>query len=81
MYTLGESKMDWRELIGLLATSLVFVSFMFTDIKKVRYVNIVGCILFVVYGLLIHALSVWILNGGCLLLHIYKIHQLNKSKT
>lgn len=70
---------DWREVIGLSATLFVILSFTQSNLKLVRYINIVGCILFIIYGLLIGALSVWILNGVCLLLHIYKLNKESKG--
>lgn len=38
-----------------------------------RTVSIVGAILFVVYGILINALSVWVVNGGLILVHLWKL--------
>ena len=35
--------------------------------------------IFVVYGILIGALSVWILNGALFFVHIYKLYQLNNN--
>lgn len=66
--------MDWREFIGILATILVLISFTQSDVKVIRYINMVGCILFIIYGVLIGALSVWLLNGACLVLHCYKLY-------
>jgi len=70
---------SWKEIIGILATILVLISFTQSDVKKIRYINIVGCILFVTYGLLIGAFSVWLLNGACLILHIYKLRKESNS--
>lgn len=64
---------DWKEIIGLCATLFVLISFTQSDVKKIRYINMIGCILFVVYGVLIHSPSVWILNLICFILHIYKL--------
>jgi len=65
--------MDKIEILGLVATLLVLVSYMWSKLKVLRYINIVGSILFVIYGLMIDSYSVWILNGGCILVHIYKL--------
>ena len=61
------------EFIGILATIFVLLSFIFADARKIRAVNIIGATLFVVYGLLINALSVWLLNGALIFIHIYFI--------
>lgn len=62
------------EVIGLIATLLVLLSYMGSKLRILRFVNIIGSIGFVVYGLLIHATSVWVLNGCCILVHIYKLY-------
>ena len=40
------------EYIGYLASFMVLLSFTMKDVKKLRMVNMAGCILFVVYGFL-----------------------------
>ena len=62
--------MTWFEAIGITGTLFVLLSFLMKDIRKVRIINIVGAILFVVYGLLIGALSTWLLNGILVIIHI-----------
>lgn len=61
----------WIEAIGILATVFVLISFLFRNPKQIRIVNIIGAILFVVYGILISSLSVWLLNGALIAIHIY----------
>jgi len=63
--------MSTTELIGLLASVLVLVSFLFKSIRTIRIISIVGCVVFVIYGLLINALSIWALNGALIIVHIY----------
>lgn len=59
------------ELIGLMATTFVLISFLMKKARTIRLVNIVGAMLFVIYGLLIHSLSVWVMNGALIFVHIY----------
>lgn len=59
------------EIIGILASIVVLISFLFNNEKRIRMINIVGAILFVIYGILINAFSVWFLNGALILIHIY----------
>lgn len=68
------------EYIGLLASFLVFISFIFKEEYKIRLVNIIGAILFVIYGILINSLSVWVLNGGLVFIHIYYLYKHYKNK-
>ena len=60
----------WAELIGITGTLFVLLSFLMKEIKKVRIINIVGAILFVAYGILIGAISTWLLNGILIIIHI-----------
>jgi hypothetical protein len=62
--------MNFYEIIGLLGTLFVLLSFLMKDLKKVRIINIIGAVLFVVYGVLINAYSTWILNGVLIIIHI-----------
>ena len=58
------------EIIGIAGTLFVLLSFLMKDLKKVRIINIIGAILFVIYGILINAYSTWILNGVLIIIHI-----------
>lgn len=62
--------MSWVETIGLLGTVFVLISFFMKDVKKIRCVNIIGAILFVVYGAIINAVATWVLNGALVVVHI-----------
>jgi hypothetical protein len=66
------------ELIGVLASIMVLISFIMNGEKKIRIINIAGAMLFVIYGILINAFSVWFLNGALLLVHMHKLIKLNK---
>lgn len=67
------------ELIGILATLLVLVSFLFTGETKIRVINIIGAVIFVIYGVLINSLSVWILNGALIIIHFVKLYKYKKE--
>lgn len=64
------------EIIGTLASIIVLLSFLISGEKKIRVVNIVGAFVFVIYGLLINAFSVWFLNGALMVIHLYKLYKL-----
>lgn len=57
------------EIIGTIASVIVLFSFIVTEEKRIRIINIFGAALFVVYGLLCGAFSVWLLNGILILVH------------
>lgn len=50
------------EIIGVIASVIVLISFVMNAEKKIRIINIIGALLFVIYGILINAFSVWFLN-------------------
>lgn len=64
------------EYVGTFASILVLVSFLMKNEKMIRSVNIIGAIVFVVYGLCIKAFSVWFLNGALCLVHAYRLLKL-----
>lgn len=68
--------MNWIEILGLVASVFVLASFVFKNQLVIRSINIVGCIAFVVYGILIRSLSVWLLNGILIFVHTYYIVRL-----
>lgn len=68
------------ELIGYLASIFVAISLLMSDIKQLRYVNSIGCILFVVYGLYIGAYPVALMNAFCFLINLYHLYKLRANK-
>ena len=41
------------EILGIIATLFVLAAFMLNDVKQIRIVDLIGAILFVIYGILI----------------------------
>jgi len=68
------------EILGIIAGIFILISFKLSGELKIRSVNIVGAILFVIYGVIIGAWSVWLLNAALFILHVYKIAQLRADK-
>lgn len=69
------------EWMGLLAAALVLVSFLMKDERTIRIVNIVGAVVFVVYGILIKSASVWVMNFALVAVHIVRLVKLGKQKS
>ncbi len=46
------------EYVGYFASFMVLVSFTMKDVKKLRLVNMTGCILFIIYGFLMPTLRI-----------------------
>ena len=60
------------DILGYTATIVVLISFLF-DGDKMRFTNSIGCLLWVMWGFLLHQPPVWILNAIIVLIHIYKL--------
>ncbi len=65
----------WTEILGISATVFVLISFLMKDAVGIRKINIIGAFLFVIYGVLINSISVWLLNGVLLIVHIYHLRK------
>lgn len=73
------------EIIGILATLLILASMCFktTSYKGsfwMRTINIAGCVVFMVYGIFLPAISTAILNGALVIVNTYHLIMLIKMK-
>ena len=68
------------EAIGIFASVLVLISFVFNNAIVIRAINTLGAILFVVYGIAIDAIAVWFLNGSLVLVHIYHLVRMMRDE-
>ena len=62
---------DIYEYIGYAASIIVAVSMTFNSIVKFRVVNLIGAAVFAIYGLLIDAYPVAVMNGFIVLVDVY----------
>lgn len=68
------------EILGLIASVIIFLSGLMQSEKKLRAVDAVGSVLMSIYGILISAPSVIILNGGLAIAHVYRLIILKKGE-
>jgi hypothetical protein len=68
------------EYIGYAASLIILVSLLMSSVKKLRWINLFGSLTFVVYGFLIKAYPVAILNIGTLGINIYYLIKMNNTK-
>ncbi|MDF2569341.1 MAG: hypothetical protein K0R55_945 [Sporomusa sp.] len=59
------------EWLGYAASGLVAISFLMKSINKLRFINMVGAIFFVIYGVAIHAVPVVLVNLFVVGVNIY----------
>lgn len=68
------------ELLGYVATFFVAASFLFKSIVNLRIVNSIGAVLFVIYGVIIGAYPVAVLNGFLVCVNLYQLYRLKKEQ-
>ena len=70
------------EYIGYLASLMVLMSFTMKNVKKLRVVNMIGCVLFVIYGFLMPTfrvgLPIIIANTAIFLVNFFYLIKKNK---
>jgi TRAP-type C4-dicarboxylate transport system permease small subunit len=67
------------QLLGYLATGVVLLSFGFEG-ERMRFVNGIGAMLWMVWGFLLSQPPVWILNGLIILIHTVQLIRLRRRK-
>lgn len=67
------------EWVGYLASVVVAISLMMSDIKKLRWWNLIGAALFVAYGLAIDAIPVALVNFFIVIIDIYYLVKLYRE--
>lgn len=65
-----------NEFIGILGTLFIIIAFTFNGELKIRIFDLIGAILFVIYGITIKSFSTILLNGILIIIQIYKIYKL-----
>jgi uncharacterized protein with PQ loop repeat len=68
------------EWFGYLASLFVLMSFLMRNITTLRYVNTLGCMFFVIYGVLLNSWPIIITNGAIIMVNFYYLF-VNKRKT
>lgn len=67
-------------LIGYVASAFLAYSLIVTNAIKFRWLNILGCVTFIVYGVFINAFPVIVANGILLCINIFQLIKLQQSK-
>lgn len=72
--------MSLLEIFGYIASALIALSLMMSNIKQLRWINLFGAAAFSVYGYFIDAYPVFILNGWIALVDIYYLIRIYQEK-
>lgn len=73
--------MNLVQWIGYAASACILISLTMTNIVKLRIVNTIGCLLYVVYGVLLDAYPVAIPNFIIIFINLYNLYKLKKNRT
>ena len=65
------------EWIGYAASAVIAISLLMIDVGKLRIINSIGCLLFVINGLLVHAYPVAVSNLIIVFINLYHLYKLN----
>jgi hypothetical protein len=74
---MSDQILNW---IGYIASLIVLISLLMSSIKKLRWINLVGSLLFGTYGFLIGSLPTGLMNVGIALINIYYLAKIYLSK-
>ncbi len=68
------------EWIGYIASAIVLVSLLMSSIKKLRWINLFGALLFGAYGFMIGSIPTGLMNLGIVVIDIYFLYRMYLSK-
>jgi len=68
------------EWIGYISSIVILISLTMSSIVKLRWINMVGAVLFTIYGALIGAMPVAVVNFGIVLIDLYYLWLIYKDK-
>ena len=66
------------EMVGYLGSFLVLVSFLMTSVVKLRIVNTVGSIIFMIYALIIKSYPTAVMNFCLVVINLHFLYKMNK---
>lgn len=70
----------WLEFIGYFGSALIALSLTMRSLVRLRLINLAGALVFTIYGLLIRAYPVVILDGLIVLIDLYYLIQMWRQK-
>ncbi len=71
---MNDNIVEWT---GYAAMAILIISFLMKDIKKLRIINTIACLLFVIYGYMLHSYPIMISNAFIGMVNLYYLYQKN----
>jgi hypothetical protein len=73
--------MENTEYIGYVASGIVLLSFLMRKMFFLRIVNTVGCVFFIVYGMMLGSIPIILTNTAIVLINVYYLTKRNKQSS
>jgi uncharacterized protein with PQ loop repeat len=70
---------ELTDYIGYIASGFVLLSFLMRKMIFLRIVNTIGCVFFIVYGILLGSIPVVVTNAAIVLINIYYLSRTSKE--
>lgn len=70
----------YLEIFGYIGSALILLSMMMTSVEKLRWLNVSGSVISVIYGILCDTWPVVFLNLGIIIIHLVQIVRLRREK-
>jgi len=70
---------QYTDYIGYIASGVVLLSFLMRKMIFLRIVNTIGCVFFIVYGILLGEAPIIITNAAIVLINIYYLSRTSKE--
>ena len=70
----------YLEYLGYVASLIVLVSLLMSSLKKLRWINLIGALLFGAYGFLIGSIPTGLMNLGIVIIDIYYLVKMYQTK-
>ena len=73
----GRPFIEW---VGYAASIMIAISLIMTDMVKLRIINSIGCVLFAIYGFVVKAYPVGIINTFIFIVNMYYLYKAYNNK-
>lgn len=70
----------WTEIIGYAGSLLVAISLMMSSLAKLRWINLAGALAFAVYGWIVGAYPVLVVNGFIVLVNAFYLWRMGRTR-
>jgi hypothetical protein len=65
--------MEPIEIYGYISMVVVIISMLMKDMKRLRIINTISCAMFLIYGLILSAYPIVLLNTAIIFINLFKL--------